>query len=382
MKDSALRAPGMPLLVAMTLLGFSGYAALLPVAPLWAVHGGAGSMGAGLVNGVLMLFTVLTQLVVPASLRRFGWAPVLAAGMLLLGLPAAAFALSDGLIAVLALSAVRGLGVGVLTVTGSALVAELVEPARRGQAIGVYGLAVAGPQVLFISGGPWIVENLGFGLIFAIGVLPAVGVVPAIMLGRRAERVPSTGERAPYLQLLRPMVLLLGVTLAGGALFTFMAPMSDSAGLSTLALLCMTVFAAIARWRAGTLSDRFGPHVFIWPLVLVTAAGMAVMAWAVRDPHATVAPALLLGATLVGISYGALQNLTLVVAFRAVSRPHYGSASAVWNIGFDTGTGLGSVMIGMIAGGSSFPIALLVGGAFSLLTLPLALRRPQPAREA
>src|SRR5690625_7865198 len=85
----------MPLLVAMTLLGFSGYAALLPVAPLWAVHGGAGSMGAGLVNGVLMLFTVLTQLVVPASLRRFGWAPVLAAGMLLLGLPAAAFALSE-----------------------------------------------------------------------------------------------------------------------------------------------------------------------------------------------------------------------------------------------------------------------------------------------
>src|SRR5699024_510670 len=213
-------------------------------------------------------------------------------------------------------------------------------------------------------------------------------------------------------QLLRPMVLLLGVTLAGGALITFMAPMSDSAGLRTLALLCMPVFAAFGRWRAGTLSGRFRAHVFIWPLVRVTAggvvavawagplsyrfgaqlcpwplglvpaAGAAVMAWAVRDPPATVAPALLLGATLVGLSYGALQNLCLVVAFRAVSRPHYGSASAVWNIGFDTGTGLGSVMIGMIAGGSSFPIALLVGGAFSLLTLPLALRRPQPAREA
>ena len=372
----------MPLLVLMTVLGFSGYAALLPVAPLWAVHGGADSAGAGLVNGVLMLFTVLTQLVVPASLRRFGWAPVLGAGMLLLGLPSGAFALSDELSVVLALSAVRGLGFGVLTVTGSALVAELVEPARRGQAIGVYGLAVAGPQVLFVSGGPWIVENLGFPLVFAIGMLPAVGAVPAIVLGRRAERVPSSGRRPPYLQLLRPMTLLLGVTLAGGALITFMAPMSDSAGLSTLALLCMTVVAAIARWRAGTLSDRFGPQPFIWPLVLVTTVGMAVIAWGVRDPLSTDVLALLLGATLVGISYGALQNLTLVVAFQAVSRPHYGAASAVWNIGFDAGTGLGSVMIGMIAGGSSFSVALLAGGAFSLLTLPLALRRPQPAREA
>lgn len=367
----------MPLLIAMTVLGFSGYAALLPVAPLWAVHGGAGSVGAGLVNGVLMLFTVLTQLVVPAALRRFGWASVLAAGALLLGLPAAAFALSDDLLAVLALSAVRGLGFGVLTVTGSALVAELVEPARRGKAIGVYGLAIAGPQVLFVSGGPWIVENLGFGLIFALGMLPAAGVVPAIILGRRIERAPTSRERPPYLQLLRPMVLLLAVTLAGGALITFMAPMSDSAGLSTLALLCMTVTAALARWRAGGLSDMFGPQAFIWPLVIITSVGMAVLAWAVRDPQATDVLALLAGATLVGISYGALQNLTLVVAFQAVSRPHYGSASAVWNIGFDAGTGLGAVMIGMIASGSSFSTALLVGGALSLLTLPLALRRPR-----
>ena len=378
MNDSVLRAPGMPLLLAMTVLGFSGYASLLPVAPLWAVHGGADPTGAGLVNGVLMLFTVLTQLVVPASLRRFGWAPVLAAGMLLLGLPSAFLVLSDGLVPILALSALRGLGFGVLTVTGSALVAELVEPARRGQAIGVYGLAIAGPQVLFVSAGPWIVEQLGYGLIFAVGTLPVFGVVPAIMLGRRAERVPESQEPPPYLRLLRPMALLLAVTLAGGALITFMAQMSHSAALSTFALLCMTVAAALARWRAGALSDTLGPRVFIWPLVLVTTVGMAVLAWAVRDPDATGVVTLLLGATLVGVSYGGLQNLTLVVSFQAVSRPHYGSASAIWNIGFDAGTGLGAVMIGMIAAGTSFTTALIVGGAISLLTLPLALSRQSP----
>ena len=81
---SVWRVPGMPLLLTMTALGFSGYAALLAVAPLWAVHGGADAVGAGLVNGVLMLFTVLTQLFVPRALRRFFWAPVLVTGMLLL----------------------------------------------------------------------------------------------------------------------------------------------------------------------------------------------------------------------------------------------------------------------------------------------------------
>ncbi|MEB2528612.1 MFS transporter [Kocuria rosea] len=365
-------------MLTMTALGFSGYAALLAVAPLWAVHGGADTAGAGLVNGVLMLFTVLTQLFVPRALRRFGWGPVLVAGMLLLGLPALAHGVSDALAPTLALSAVRGLGFGVLTVTGSALVAELVEPQRRGKAIGAYGLAIAGPQILFLSAGPWIAEQLGFWVVFTLAALPVVAVVPAIGLARMLDGVPEEDEeeeRAPYLRLLPPMALLTGVTLAGGALITFMAQMSSSAALTALALLLMNVAAALTRWRIGALSDRHGPRRFIAPLVLLTTAGMMTIAWAVRDPQATEAPMLLIGAAMVGISYGGLQNLTLVVTFHAVSRLHYGTASAVWNIGFDIGTGLGSVLVGMVAAGTSFSTALLMTGAISLLTLPLALRR-------
>lgn len=365
----------MPLLIAMTGLGFSGYSALLPVAPMWAVAGGASPAGAGSVNGVLMLFTVLAQLGVPASLRRFGWRPVLVTGMLLLGLPSAAFIFSNELLPVLAVSALRGLGFGILTVTGSLLVAELVNPARRGRAIGVYGLAIAAPQVLFVSTGPWIVEQLGFELIFAIGLLPAVGALPALVLGARVERVPEVAEPAPYSRLVPPMVLLLAVTLAGGALITFMVQMSHSAALSMAALLFVTVAAAVTRWLVGPLSDRFGPRIFVWPLVINTSVGMTTIAWAVIDPQATHAGMLILGASLVGISYGGLQNLTLVMSFQVVERPHYGSASAVWNIGFDIGTGLGAVVIGAIAAGASFSTAMIVGGAISLLTLPLALRR-------
>lgn len=371
----------MAYLLAMTALSFTGFAALLPVAPLWAIHGGATSVGAGLVNGVLMLFTVLTQLIVPAALRRFGWTPVLVAGAIFLGLPTVAFLLSDQLLPILAISALRGVGFGVATVTGSALVAELVEPARRGAAIGAYGLAIAGPQVLFVSSAPWIVERFGFEPIFVLGLAPLLSAIPAVLLGRRLDHVPEPSERAPYRLLLRPMALLLTVTLAGGSLITFMAQMSSSAALSALALLVLTLAAAVSRWRVGALSDRFGASRFLAPLVLVTIVGMLILAWSVRDANATQAAALVIGAALVGISYGGLQNLTLVLSFQAVSRPHYGSASAVWNIGFDLGTGLGAVLIGMVAAGASFSVALLVGAAFSLLTLPLAAQRLRGRRD-
>ena len=138
----------------MTCAGFSGYALLLTVAPLWAVEGGATTAGSGLVNGVLLLFTVLTQLLVPRALRRFGWGPVLAVGLALLGAPG------------VLLSAQRRPGgdpralggprdrVGVLTVTGSAAVAALVVAERRGGGIGAYGLAVAGPNLVLLPAGP------------------------------------------------------------------------------------------------------------------------------------------------------------------------------------------------------------------------------------
>ncbi len=381
--SSVWRAPGVSALLGATVLGFAGYAALMPVAPLWAVHGGAGEGGAGLVNGVLMLFTVLTQPFVPGSLRRFGWGPVLVAGMVLLGLPSLLFMLGDGLGTILVLSAIRGLGFGVLTVTGSAAVAELVPAAQRGRAVGAYGLAIAGAQVVLLPAAPWVAETLGYWVVFVVGALPLLGVVPAWRLAhvlRQAPEAEDTGEPVPWLALLRPMALLLGVTLAGGALLTFTAQMSSSASLTLVGLMVMNVSAALTRWRVGALADRFGAQPFIWPLVLTTVVGMSVLAGAVRDPLATAAAALLVGLFLVGLAYGALQNLTLVVTFEAVSRRHYGQASAVWNIGFDAGTGLGSVLVGMVAAGTSFSTALLVAAAFSLATLPLALLRPAGRR--
>lgn len=59
------RLPGMPAVLILTAAGFAGFAVLLPVAPLWATQGGADEAGSGLVNGVLMLTTILTQGFVP-----------------------------------------------------------------------------------------------------------------------------------------------------------------------------------------------------------------------------------------------------------------------------------------------------------------------------
>lgn len=386
---------GMPALIGFTLFGFSGYAALVTVAPLWVVSGGASEAGAGFVNGVLLLFTVLTQLFVPALVRRFGWGPVMSAAMLLLGIPSLIHPISDGLEFTLALSALRGVGFGILTVTGSAAVAELVNPARRGAAIGAYGLAVAAPNLLVLPLAPFVADTWGFLPVFIIGALPLAGIPFAFALGRvlHGPMHPATAEEiehqersgaavtmttgTAYLRLLRPMALLLGVTLSGGAIITFAPQLVDSPWASTLALAGMGLTGALSRWRMGGLADRYGADRFIGPLVILTVLSMALTAWAISvgEPSTAVLTAFVVGALLLGVSYGGLQNLTLVVAFDAVPRKHIGTASAVWNLGFDLGAGLGSVLVGLIAAGFGFPTALLTCAGIALVTLPLAWRR-------
>ena len=390
--SSVYRAPGMPALLLVTLAGFTGYAVLLPTAALWVLRGGADLAGAGLVNGVVLLFTVLTQPVIPALLRRFGWGPVLATGVGLMGTPSLAHLLTDALAPTLALSAVRGLGFGVLTVTGSAAVAELVDPRRRGAAVGAYGLAIALPLVAVLPVAPWLAEEVSFAVVFGLGALPLLGIPGALALGRhfhpRAASEPaatpsSTSAVAPagrlrgIAPLIPPMLLLLGITLPGGAVLTFAPQLVDDPGLVVLLLVALNATAALARWRIGSFADIKGPGAFVPPLVVLGTLGMAGVALAV---HWTAPVLLVVSGAVLGIAYGGLQNLTLLLSFAAVERGRYGTASAVWNIGFDLGTALGSVVIGAIAAGADFTVALLVAAGITLATLPLTLVGRRVAR--
>lgn len=375
-----LRVPGMPALLGVSLLAFAGYALLLPTAPLWAIRGGADEGGAGLVNAVLMLATVAFQTTVPWALRRWGWRTTLVAGVLLLGLPSFGLLLTDQLAGILAVSAARGAGFAVVTVCGASAIAELVDASRRGRAIGVYGLAVAVPQLILVPSAAWIAESVDFRVVFAFGALPALAVPFAAALGRRLDLVtrhdagsePRHARGRVLLGLVLPSLVLLAVTTPGGALLTFAPQFRHGAAVAVFGLLGFTAGAALSRWLVGGPVDRFGPRRFVPPLLVLCAAGLVLCAWSLTEdgPGAGV---LVAGMTVVGIAYGSLQNLTLVAAFAAVPDRDRSVASAVWNIGFDAGTGLGSLVVGFVAAGTSFSAGLLTTAALCGVIAVVAL---------
>ncbi|MFJ1801567.1 MFS transporter [Streptomyces sp. NPDC088180] len=375
-KESVVRAPGIPHLLVTVLFCFSGFALLLPVSPAWAVAGGADEFGAGLVTAVLMAATVLTQLFVRTMLRRIGWTRTLVLGALLLGLPSLLQALSDQLLPVLLTTALRGAGFGIVTVCGATAAAVLAPRGRQGAVIGLYGLAVALPQVVLTPAAPWLTDTFALPAVIACGVLPVLALPWARSLGRavedRADGPASPGgparNPAPAVAVLRrirrPLAVLLLVTAAGGAVLTFAPQFTATPALAATGLFALTATAALARWGCGELADRIALRPITGALALTACAGLALTASGVGSDRT---PALLAGLLLLGAAYGGLQSLTLVQAFDRAGVENRHAASVAWNIGYDAGTGLGALMLGVAAHVATFSAGFTVLSALMAL---------------
>ena len=337
-----------------TLLGFQ---LLLSVVPVYADAAGGGSSGAGLATAAFMLSTVFAQVQMPWVLDRFGYRLVLAIGLLFLGVPAFFYAAAQTLASVLSVTLLRGVGFGIATVVFAALMVQLAPPGRRGEALGLLGITIALPAIFCAALGLWLVERFGYGTVFLLGgIAPLIGIVA--ILGIRGAPPPRQDERARNAgffaglrrgPLLRVFLVFATTTMAVGVIVTFL-PLATAPGSGLFsaagALLVVGVASAAGRWWAGRFGDRRDPRLLLPPGLLATALGMV----ALLRGHVF----LVGGAALFGVGFGLLQNATLVLMMGRVSESEYGLGSALWNVAFDAGTGLGAFLFGFIIGAVGF----------------------------
>jgi predicted MFS family arabinose efflux permease len=366
------RSRGMQALIGVTVLGFASYCLTLASLPVYAVRGGAAESTAGVVTAVLLTVTIAGQSAVPALTRRFGVGPVLLAGLLAMGLPSPFYVLDDGLAWICALSAVRGAGFAVLTVLGATLAARVAPPERRGESIGLYGLAIAIPNLVAVPAGAALVLDGHVGWLSWLAASPVLGLLLVPMLVRSVAPEPPPGRagsgRTAMRAALTPSVVLFVVTMAGGGLVTFLPIERPDGVLATVALLVFGITGAVTRWRAGALADRLGTGLLLPAALAVAGVGLAGTALGLSAGPAW----LLIGAAVFGAGFGAVQNLTLVAAFARAGEGGTTTASAMWNASFDAGMAIGALVLGFVAAGIGLDWTYVVVAALLVSALPLA----------
>ncbi|WP_149261482.1 MFS transporter [Actinomadura sp. K4S16] len=357
----------------------TGFFLLFSVVPMYAVDGGAGGVGAGVTTGALMLTTVLAELSLPRLLDRFGHRRVLAAGILLLGAPTLALPFSSSMATITAVSLVRGLGFAVTVVVTGALLAALVPAERRGEGIGLFGVVAGVPSLLALPLGVWLAGRVGYTPVFVAGAaasLAALAVLPG--LPRRITGPPTTSSEPerPFgiaaglrsAALLRPAVAFASTAMAAGILVTFL-PDAVPAGIAAAALFVQPASTTLARLWAGRVGDRHGAGRLLMPAVAVAASGVALLALV---PNTV---AVLAAMVVFGAGFGVTQNASMAMMFERAPASGYGTVSALWNVGYDGGMGVGGAAFGLAAAATGYPVAFALTAAVILLALPLAFSR-------
>jgi predicted MFS family arabinose efflux permease len=357
---------------------------LLSVVPLFVTSVGASGTGAGLVTGALMLSTVAAELTTPRLVARFGVPAGVRGGLLLLGAPALALTASTGMGAIVAVCIVRGLGFGIAVVIGSALVGMLVPPERRGEGLGIHGIVVGVPTVVALPLGVWLAGFVGYPLVFvaaAVAALAGLAAFPGLsaLPGRQPKRQHSIGVLAGLrtLALVRPSVVFSATTVAAGIVVTFL-PLAVTPAFGNLAAVALSTQAAVAtlsRWWAGRRGDKYGPGGLLAPGVLACALGMLALVL-IPTPAAVLA-----GMVLFGAGFGVAQNASLAVMFNRVPSSGYGAVSALWNLAYDAGLGLGAIGFGALTAGTGYPAGFALTAAVALAAV-LPARRDRAARPA
>jgi len=387
----------------------------LSVVPARAVAASAPDGAAGLVTAALMLGGVLAECVAPRLMARFGDRAVLAAGLLLLG--GAALLLVPAVDVVLAalVCGLRGLGFGFAVVVTGALVTRHVPAARRGEGLALAGVAACVPAVAALPAGVWLADTCGADVVFVVAALVALlGALAPLALGRSAgsaesaaagtapESAAATVAGAPEPALAgavmvpestaveaaqaeadtaagglvalarvpvqrRSAVLFAATTVAAGIVVAYL-PLAAAGPAIALGLFVQALAATAARYGAGRWGDRHGHARLVGPGLAACGLGMVLLLGVDQ-------PAVLLAAMAVfGTGFGVAQSATYAVMVERAPAGGDGAVSALWNLAYDLGYGVGPLAFAAVVGASGYPAAFALTGLVVLAGLRAARR--------
>jgi MFS family permease len=371
---------------AATLLGFLAIGAVLPVLPRY-VKGpvGAGDVAVGVVVGAFAATAFVGRPIGGRLADRHGRRVVVLAGLLISSVAGALLFLPFGVPGLVFARLVIGLGDGWVFTAGVTWIVDLAPAHRRGQAIGIFGLAIWGGLTLGAIIGEGVFALGGFEAVWAFAALsPLAGAVVARLLPE-GPRAPAavTGSAAGRLlprAALRPGVALALANVGYGTMAGFVVLHLDERGVGHGAA-AFTAFAGavvVSRLVLGRLPDRLGPRPSALGAALAQGAGLVLVAVASTWPVA-LAGALVMGA---GTSL-IFPSLALLVVHR-VDDARRGAAMGAFTAFFDAGVGLGAPLAGAVAAVSDYRTAFLMAACLAVAggVTGALRRRPAAARPA
>ncbi|MHB8573269.1 MAG: MFS transporter [Candidatus Dormibacteria bacterium] len=359
------RARDFVVLACASFAGFSSLYLLLAALPLYFQSLGLGGWQIGLLVGASSISATLMTIVMGRLIDRFGRKRFLLLGALASVTSALLYIGIKGFLPLLLVRLVHGLLPAAFITAAFALVGDLVPEARRGWAIGTYGMF----GTLAHTIAPAIGVAIAQYSYRALFVTCAVAATVAFLLGAsvREPRLAPAPPGAPtgfQRRWLSPLFVAGACSVSYGALVTFLPLFAVQRGMGNPGLFFGIQAATVFALRAfgGRLSDNWGRF-----RVAAPGAGFMVLGLLAVIIAQTIV-GMIAGAILYGIGAALVYPALSALVLEGSHSRNRGTAAASYNVGFGLGIAIGSV-----GGGVAVTVGALVAPRMSANLWPLVM---------
>jgi MFS family permease len=348
-----------------TLLAFLAVGAVIPVLPRYVTGPlGSGDLAVGVVLGAFAATAIAARPLGGRAADRRGRRPVVLAGLALSAVAGLLYHLPLGVPGLVAARLVLGVGDGWVFTAALSWAVDLTPPARRGQAIAWFGMAIWGGLSLGPVIGEALLEAASYTAVWLFAAAaPAAAALVVLAVPDTHVRPGADAVRPPLLHpaAFRPglVLFLLNVGYGTFAGFIVLHLAELGAGGGGLVFTAFATTVVVARLLLSSLPDRLGPRVTgvaagaaqATGLLLITLAGGLPLAFA--------------GAVVLGLGNSlSFPSLALLTTQRSADADR-GSAMGSLTAFFDLGVGLGSPLAGAISAVAGYPAAFAVAAAMA-----------------
>ncbi len=362
-----------------TLLGFLAIGAVLPVLPRY-VKGpvGGGDVAVGIVIGAFAISAVVGRPIAGRLADLYGRKPVVLAGLLLMSVSGALLLVPGGVAWLVFARLVVGVGDGWLFTAAVTWVVDLAPADRRGQTIGLFGIAVWGGLSVGSVLGQAVYDAASYDAVWLLAAgLPLAGAALAVRLKDPHVKVPAASQPGFSLprEAVAPGIALALANIGFGTMAGFVVLHLDARDVAHSATV-FTAFAAavvLTRLFAGRAPDRFGAAPTAAVAFAAEAIGMAILALAESFGVA------LAGALVMGAGFSLLFPALALAVVSRVDERQRGVALGAFTAFFDIGVGVGGPLAGAVAAASGYPEAFWMGAACAAVGGVIAARSARGA---
>lgn len=359
--------------VLLNLFIFMGFDLLLPTLSVYLESHGNTEADIGLIFGTFTISAILMRMLASRLARRLNALWLVRMGLLGCVLAGIWYNWAQTVPTGMAARFLHGAGFGLASTLITALASQVIPPARMGEGLGYLGLGTTLALALGPFFGIWLVDELGYLVMFIIvasfyaaGVL-MVSLLPKIKLASADPEAPRPNLTLLSRRVLAPSFLMLLIGIIMSSVTIYMALFCRELGLPYAGhfFVLSTIGLFAARVSAGRIHDQLGHRYVMVPSGLMLLAGMLTLYWAQSRE------ALFAVSIIYGLSTGAVFPSLQALALSSVPMSGRTEATASLFNAFDLGMGIGSLLLGFLASqAGSYRLVYLGGaGASALLIL-------------